>query len=138
MSNPHNNPGYPAGNVIPFVIPPTPFRYDRNPVADTIIYAMHLQWSLRVLEAVCHELPAPDPQERAFVLPELTFDSFDMHGPDTDGRFGLRDLLLAVSFLFRSGFAETFRCDVPSGYEKALFVMPWAFREDAEAKEAAA
>lgn len=138
MRTAHSNPPRTGGNVVPFILPPTPFRFDRNPVADSFSYAMHFQWSLNVLMALCRELPAPDPRERVFVLPKLGFDDFNTRPSDHDGLLGLRDLLLAVSFLIGSEFAETGRCNVPAGYEDALFVMPWAFQRDAEAKDAAA
>lgn len=131
--------GY-AAPTSPAVVatPQTTFRYRDNPVADQISYAIHLQWSLKVLHALCHELPAPDPRERVFVLGTINFESFSMRASEDDGRFGLHHLLMAVSFLANSGLAETGRVNVPDGYEDALFVMPWALQYDTEAKKGVA
>lgn len=108
---------------------------DRNPVANFLAHRRHLDWCLRVLGSVCKELPSPDPTERVFVLPELSFSDFAM---SADGHHDLYELTQVVTYLQQQHLMDTglrwladdgktWTC--PEGYEDAMSVMVWKLED---------
>lgn len=104
---------------------------DRNPVLDHLAHRRHLDWCLRVLGAMCKELPSPRPQERIFMLPVL--DSWLSLLISPEGECSFYELVQAVSYLeahYMSGIGvqgEGLPCS--DEYENALTVWEWKLEE---------
>ncbi len=104
---------------------------DRNPVLDHLAHRRHLDWCLRVLGAMCKELPSPRPQERIFMLPVL--DSWLSLLISPEGECSFYELVQAVSYLEQHALSEVgvWCDDVPCAeeYDNALTVFEWKLED---------